>query len=278
MLVHSSTMAVRSCWILAGTGTRCRICRSRASQTCSIGDISIEFAGHARTGMFSASRNCVQILATWGRALSCYNMRWWSWMNGTTMGLRISSRYLCAFKMTTICAYSVHSKWPPLNRRIFITYACPHINPPPPWATRSTTLTSANCSPTRRHTSALYSENRDSSVKRSPLQSARRHRMWAFAHSSRLWRQTVVRSRPRWGRRACRWASLRRFLTIVQKFFGYANWLLQQLSGWLASDNLGGEDAGFGGPGLLWLHVVCGCEAGWMYCQILWNAFGDGLW
>ncbi len=50
----------------------------------------------------SASRNCVQILATWGRALSCCNMRWWSWMNGTTMGLRISSRYLCAFKMPSI--------------------------------------------------------------------------------------------------------------------------------------------------------------------------------
>ncbi len=31
-------------------------------------------------------------------------------------------------------------------------------------------------------------------------------------------------------------------------------------------------------PGLVWLHVVCSCEAGWMYCQILWNAFGDGLW
>ncbi len=27
MLVHSSSMAVWSCWILAGTGTRCRICR-----------------------------------------------------------------------------------------------------------------------------------------------------------------------------------------------------------------------------------------------------------
>ncbi len=26
------------------------------------------------------------------------------------------------------------------------------------------------------------------------------------------------------------------------------------------------------------LHVVCGCEAGWMYYQILRNAFGDGLW
>ncbi len=52
----------------------------------------------------------------------------------------------------------------------------------------------------------------------------------------------------------------------MQKFFGYANRLLQQLSGWLISDDLGGEDAGYGGPGLVWLHVVCGCEAGWMYC------------
>jgi hypothetical protein len=24
-----------------------------------------------------------------------------------------------------------------------------------------------------------------------------------------------------------------------------------------------------GGPGLTWLHVVCGCEAIWTYCQIL---------
>ncbi len=46
--------------------TRCCIRRSRASQTCSMGDMSGEYAGHARTGMFSASRNCVQILATWG--------------------------------------------------------------------------------------------------------------------------------------------------------------------------------------------------------------------
>ncbi len=78
MLVHSSSMAVRCCWILAGTGTRCCIRRSRASQTCSMGDMSGEYAGHARTGMFSAYRNCVQILATWGHALSCCNIRWWS--------------------------------------------------------------------------------------------------------------------------------------------------------------------------------------------------------
>ncbi len=94
------------------------------------------------------------------------------------------------------------------------------ITPPPPWATRSTTLTSANRSPTQRHTrclpSVLYSENRDSSVKRTPLQSARRYRIWAFAHSSRLRRRTAVRSRPRWGRRACRWASLRRFLSLCR--------------------------------------------------------------
>ncbi len=76
MLVYSSSMAVRSCRILAGTGTRCCIRRFRASQTCSMGDMSSEYAGHARTGMFSASRNCEQILATWGHALSCCNMRW----------------------------------------------------------------------------------------------------------------------------------------------------------------------------------------------------------
>ncbi len=68
------------------------------------------------------------------------------------------------------------------------------------------------------------------------------------------------------------------FWQFVQKFFGYANRLLQQLWGRLVSDDLGGEYAGCGGSRLVWLHVVCGCEVGWMYCQILWNTFGDGLW
>ncbi len=95
-----------SCWILAGTGTRCRICRSRESQTCSMDDMSGEYAGHPRTGMFLASSNCVHILATWGRALSCCNMRWWSWMNGTTMGLRISSiKCTCSLSITNACPY-----------------------------------------------------------------------------------------------------------------------------------------------------------------------------
>ncbi len=38
--------------------------------------------------------------------------------------------------------------------------------------------------------------------------------MWAFAQSSQLRRRAAVRSRPRWGWRACSWASLRRFLTV----------------------------------------------------------------
>ncbi len=119
MLVHSSSMAVWSFWILAGTGTRCRIRWSRASQTCSMGDMSGEYAGHARTGMFSASRNYVQIFTTWGRALSCCNMRWWSWMNGTTIDLRISSRYLCI--------QNAINKMHPCS--LSITCACPYHNP-----------------------------------------------------------------------------------------------------------------------------------------------------
>ncbi len=50
----------------------------------------------------------------------------------------------------------------------------------------------------------------------------------------------------------------------MQKLFGYENRLLKQMSGWLVSEDLEGEDAGCGGPGLVWLHVVCVCEAGKM--------------
>lgn len=43
--------------------------------------------------MFPASRSCVQILALWGHAFWSCNMRWGSWMNGTTIDLRILSWY-----------------------------------------------------------------------------------------------------------------------------------------------------------------------------------------
>ena len=74
ILSHSSSKAVRSCWILVGTGTRCRTRWSIASRTSSVGDLSGEYAGHRRTGTLSVWRNWVQIFATWGRALSCGNM------------------------------------------------------------------------------------------------------------------------------------------------------------------------------------------------------------
>ena len=55
----------------------------------------------------------------------------------------------------------------------------------------------------------------------------------------------------------------------LQNFFGCANPQLRQHSEWLVSDDSAGEEAGCGGPGLAWLHVVCGCEACWKYCQTL---------
>lgn len=67
--IHSSSTAEWSCWKLAGSGTRCR-------------------AGHARTRMFLASRD----------PRNTMGMRCWSWTNGATTGLRVSPRYLCAFK------------------------------------------------------------------------------------------------------------------------------------------------------------------------------------
>ena len=53
-------------------------------------------------------------------ALSCWNMKWWRRMNDTTMGLRISSKYLCAFKLPSIkCKLCLLS----------VAYACPYHNP-----------------------------------------------------------------------------------------------------------------------------------------------------
>ncbi len=154
--------------------------------------------------------------------------------------------------------------------------------PPSPWATQSTTLKSANRSPTRCHTrclpSALYSENRDSSMKRTPHQSARRHWMWAFAHSSRLRWRTAVRSRPRWGRQACRWASLRRFLTVCAEIL----WLCKPI--FAAAVRVAGLRQSWRWRCWMWrswagvvtrgLQVVRSC---WMYCHILWNIFGHRL-
>ena len=56
----------------------------------------------ARTGTFSASRNCAQILVTWGLGLLCLKIRWWQRKIVVPMDLKISSWYPWAFKLSSI--------------------------------------------------------------------------------------------------------------------------------------------------------------------------------
>lgn len=69
----------------------------------------------------------------------------------------------------------------------------------------------------------------------------------AFAHSSWLRRQTAVRSRPRRGRQARRWAVLW--------------WSVEKISGCGANccvswSHHSGEEAGCGSPGMAWWHMA----------------------
>ncbi len=129
----------------------------------------------------------------------------WKPMNGTTMGLKISSRYLCAFKMPSIQCTCV---------RLFITHACPYHNPT---ATMGHSIHNVDISKPLTHTTrytlsaicplqwkpGFIREEKTSpkcqtpsNVSMCPLKSV------------------TVTNWPRWGWRACRWASMRRFLTV----------------------------------------------------------------
>lgn len=59
-------------------------------------------------------------------------------------------------------------------------------------------------------------------------------------------------------------ASLRWFLTIGEEIV-----LLVAAFQVAGDDDLVGEDAGRGGPGLVWVHK--GCEASWMYWTFNWT-------
>ncbi len=82
-----------------------------------------------------------------------------------------------------------------------ITYGCPYHNPT---ATMGHSIHNVEISKPLTHTtpytlSAICPVQWKPGfirVKKTPLQSARRHRMWAFAHSNRLRWWTAVRSRP----------------------------------------------------------------------------------
>ncbi len=110
MLFHSSS----------GTGTCCCTCRSRASQTCSMGDMSGEYAGHARTGMFFSFQElctdpcnmgpCIIMLQHEVMVVDEWHNNW-PW-NLVTVSLCIQN----AINKMHLCSLS-------------ITYACPYHNP-----------------------------------------------------------------------------------------------------------------------------------------------------
>ncbi len=100
-------------------------------------------------GFFSASRNCVQILATWGRALSMLQHEVIvviEWHNNGPKGS--SSRYHCGIQNAI---NKCHLCFIGHNIRLAHT-----ITPPPPGPLRSQTLTSVNRSPTCNHTRCLH--------------------------------------------------------------------------------------------------------------------------
>ncbi len=104
MMVHSSSMAVRSCWILAGTGTRCHIHQFKHSQwvTCPVSTLAMQELGcfHLPGIVYrSLQHGAVHYhAATWGDG------RGWmaqQWASGPRHGI-------CAFKMPSIKCPCVH--------------------------------------------------------------------------------------------------------------------------------------------------------------------------
>ncbi len=164
-----------------------------------------------------------------------------------------------------------------------ITYACPYCNPTTTMGHSIHNVASATASPTRRlyKLSAICPCTVKTGIhpwrehlSKVPDAIECEYLPTQVGYDSKL----AVRLRPRWGRRTCRWASLRRFLTVCAEMLWLCNRLLQQLSGaslrtilevryWMWRSWVGVVTRG-----------LLGCEAGWMHWQILWKAFRDSLW
>lgn len=77
---------------------------------------------------------------------------------------------------------------------------------------------------------------------------------------------------------ACRWASLRRLLVVCAEIL----WLHKPTAA--AAARAAGLRPSWRLRSWMWrswlvrLHMVCGHQSSWMYCPILWYAFGDGSW
>ncbi len=85
-----------------------------------------------------------------------------------------------------------------------------------------------------------------------------------------LQRRTAIRWRPWWGQRACRWASLRQFLTVCAEIL--CDTLVMQTNCcsscpvWLVSDDLGGKDAGWA---FYWWDVEILGWCGYTWCAVV---------
>ncbi len=116
MLVHSSSMALQSFWILAGTGTRCRILRSRASQTCSMVEMSGEYVMQELVPVFSFQELCTDP-CNMGLCIIMLQYEVMivdEWHNNGPQDLvtvslciqnAINKRHLCSLSITYACLY-----------------------------------------------------------------------------------------------------------------------------------------------------------------------------
>ncbi len=206
MLVHSSSMALWSCRILAWTGSVVYTPIQSIPNMLNVWHVRGVCWPCKNWDIFSFQELCTDPCNTGPCIIMLQHelMVVDEWHNNGPQDLVTVS----------LCIQNAINKMHPCS--LSITYACPYHNPT---ATMGHLIHNVDISKPLTHMtpSALYSENRDSSVKRTPLQSARCHRMWAYVHSSRLQWRIAVRSRTRWGWQTCRRAYLWRFLTVCEE-------------------------------------------------------------
>jgi hypothetical protein len=138
---------------------------SISSHRCSIGDKSGLYGGQSSGLMLWLARKSWHTLATWGRALSCWKIRWCCCTNGSATGRRISSLYLMHVKLPAITINGDFNPWdiPPQN----ITEP-PQTYPPQERKRRRSVPHDVGIH-TRRRPSGRKRVNRDSSVKKTRL-------------------------------------------------------------------------------------------------------------
>ena len=111
ILSHSFNKTALNWSRVAGAFRRPLTLLSSSFHRCSIGDKSGLYGCQSSGLMLWLARKSWQTLATWGRALSCWKIRWCCCTNGTATGRRISSLYLTSVKLPAITINGDFKKW-----------------------------------------------------------------------------------------------------------------------------------------------------------------------